>query len=250
MKGTRAVISSAVAALLLAVLILAPCSLADSTNSGSISGSFSNFVLAGKIVDGATGATTFQNNAGTAISSGSGTNDITWGGNFTPPPGVNNFSELSFTGATFTDVAPGQVFELGTLNYSNGSSALNSLIFGATFTMTATLSGGGTVTITPFTSDLGLVTTTNDGPTPASNADFVTFPSLGESFNVLEGSSAQAILFGEIVGDPSLHLTGIAIAPGSEGTGFIAAPEPSSWLLLVAGLGFLTIISKRRLRVC
>ena len=246
MNATRVVTCFTTVAILLGVLILAPCSQADTVNSGSISGTFSNFVLSGDIVDGGTRATTFQDNTSTAISSGAGTSDITWGGNFTPPPGTNNFSELSFTGASFSNVAPGQVFELGTLTYSNGSSALNSLIFGATFTMTANLSGGGTATITPFTSALGLVTTTNDGPTPASNADFVNFPSLGKSFNVIEGSSARAILFGEIIGDPSLHLTDVQVAPDSGGTGFIAStPEPSTWLLLAAGLGLLLVASKR-----
>ena len=232
---------------LLAVLILAPCGRADGVSgSVAITGGFSNFVLSGNNIDGATGAATFVDNTGTAIFTGLGTNDITWGGNFTPPPGVKNFSELTFVGATVPNVSPGEVFQLGTLTYYNGTSAISSLIFGATFTLSAVLSGGGTASITPFTSGLGLVTTTNDGPTPASNADFVTFPTLGVSFNVLEGDSAQAILFGEIVGDPSLKLTEILIAPGSEGSGFIAkTPEPSSWIFLAAGLGLLAIVSKR-----
>jgi hypothetical protein len=189
----------------------------------------------------------FEDDTATSINSGTGTNDIKWGGLVVGlPPGVNNFSEVTFIGASFTNVTPGQVFELGTLTYSNGTSLVGTSIFGATFTMTANLTSEGTISITPFISNLLVVTTTNDGPTPASNADYLTFPTLGQSFNVLEGDSAQAILFGEIVGDPSLNLTSISIAPGSEDTGFIAyTPEPPSWLLLAAGLGLLAIISKR-----
>ena len=64
----------------------------------------------------------------------------------------------------------------------------------------------------------------------------------------------MADVFGQIVGDPTLVLTRLALdptlngpnAPGSIGNGasdFV--PEPSSWLLLASGLGPMILLRRR-----
>ena len=161
-------------------------------------------------------------------------------------------STVVFTGSAFSNVAPDTLFQLGTLTYTNGTSDLDSLIFGATLTLSAILDGAAPA-VDPFSVVVGLVTTNNTG-TDAQNADFVDFRNgLGTTqpvtFNVLEGATATAILSGRIVGDPMLVATQIAIAPGSAGAGFIgplAVPEPSSWLLCVPGLLLLARLRARK----
>lgn len=68
--------------------------------------------------------------------------------------------------------------------------------------------------------------------------------------NVFEGSTATFILQGKIVGDPTLELTQLLIAPGSESSGFVGngrpVPEPGTFVLL--GVGFAAAALLRRAR--
>ena len=227
--------------------------------SGSIQGQWADAVLTGSLIDGATGAITFFDNTATAAcnlspcprvpatSPGGGGAMVTWGDGRSPA----RTSVVSFTGASFANVVPDTLFELGTLTYTNGTSDLNSLIFGATLTLTVLLTDPSGVSVDPYAIQLGLTTTNNTGTT-AQNADFIDFRnSLGTTqpvtFNVFEGATATAILSGMIVGDPMLFATQITIAQGSQGSGFIGTgvpqslviPEPSTWWLCIAGLALL-----------
>ena len=227
--------------------------------SGSIQGQWANPVLSGSLIDGATGVVTSYDNTKTAACNlspcprapatfpgGGGGATVAWGDGAT----AARTSVVSFSGATFTNVAPDTVFDLGTLTYTNGTSDLDSLIFGASLTLTALLTSPSGTTVDSFLVQLGLTTTNNTGTT-AQNADFIDFRnSLGTiapvTFNVFEGATATAILSGKIVGDPMLFATQIAIAQGSQGSGFIGAgvpqlviPEPSTWWLCIAGLALL-----------
>jgi hypothetical protein len=229
---------------------------ADALYSGSITGIFTAPVLSGSILDPLTNTLVFGDNTATAVFTGVGTNHVTWGSNPTPTPGSPPMSDVSFVGSSFSNIAPSQPFELGRLFFTNGSTLSGTEIFGFTFTMSATLTGGGGVPITPFTSALSAMMTANvtTGPCQGipvtlckADSDFIEFPSLGipppVSFNVLEGASAQAILYGAIVGDPVLELLGIQVAPGSEESAFIGnglndfvAPEPTSLILVATGM--------------
>ena len=227
--------------------------------SGSIQGQWTSPVLSGSLIDAATGTVTFVDNTATAACNlspcprapatfpgGGGGATVAWGDGAT----ADRTSVVRFTGATFVNVAPDTLFDLGTLTYTNGTSDLNSLIFGASLTLTALLTDPLGTTVDSFLLQLGITTTNNTGTT-AQNADFIDFRnSLGTTapvtFNVFEGATATAILSGRIIGDPMLFATQITIAPGSAGSGFIgsgipplAIPEPSTWWLGLAGLALL-----------
>ena len=254
----KLVCKAMVAGLAVPLMLVSVRTEAAPSYSGSIQGQWMNPVLSGSLIDGATGAITFHDNTTTAACNlspcplapvttlpGGGGAVVAWGDGRS----AERTSVVRFTGASFTNVAPDTLFELGTLAYTNGTSDLDSLIFGATLTLTALLTSMEAVD--PYVVQLALVTTNNTGTT-AQNADFIDFRnSLGTTqpvtFNVFEGATATAILSGKIIGDPMLFATQITIAPGSQGSGFIgsgvplavAVPEPSTWWLCLAGLALL-----------
>jgi len=104
-----------------------------------IVGVFSNPIVQGNVLNDPTvGTLTSLDNTGTALvgvnsanAGCSGANTLCWGSD--PGAGLplsQQYSELTFTGANVT--GPNQT--IGTINFLNGTSALNSLIFGATLT--------------------------------------------------------------------------------------------------------------------
>jgi hypothetical protein len=235
--------------------------------SGQITGRWSAAVVSGSTKEGSNPAIVeFSDNSATAFcnlsncpnqltASGSGAR-LLWG---TFDDATPASSTVTFQGSSFSNVrtelrnALGQVtqasdiFQLGTLTYTNGTSYLDSLIFGSTLTLSGSLVGTDEVII-PFTIQLGIETTTNSG-TAEQNADFLFFSNqLGTvspvSFNVYEGQTASAIVWGRLVGDPVLLATGLTLSPGSAGSGFIASgaipaagvPAPSALVLMLTGL--------------
>jgi hypothetical protein len=212
-------ISMRAAAMLTAALLTAVVDVrANALYSGSISGTFSSPVLTGYFID-LNGNLVPQDNTNTAVYNGIGTNSITWGA---PIPGFPPNS-LTFTGKSFSGVASGQVFDLGTVTYFNGATLDN--IFGATLTLSVNSTMGGSVD--PAVSNLGFIATENGGVDRFRDADFVTFDVFPQTFNVFEGATATADLFGMIVGDPSLTITAIQLNPGQESNGFIGHGQPS-----------------------
>jgi hypothetical protein len=191
---------------------------ANNIYSGSISGIFSDPVLTGYALD-LNGNHIPLDNTTTAVDTGFGTNSITWG------DASPSSSSLTFTGKSFSGVAPDQVFDLGTITYFNGSSTGPSLIFGAALTLAVNSTMGGSVD--PGVAHLGFIATANGGVNERRDADFITFDVFPLTFNVFEGHTASAELFGKIVGDPFLTVTGIQLNPGQEDNGFIGQGQPS-----------------------
>ncbi len=227
-------------------LLGSAAALADATYSGTVNGHFSDAVLSGNII-AIDGSSVFFDNSATAAfgyTTLSPSNDtITWGNSTT---GANpGFSFLNFQGADFSDQAPDTQFKLGTITYLNGTSDLNTLIFGARLTLDL---GSG---ITVKTTDISIVTTQNTGLSQRRDADFIGFSDFPQTFNVFEGQFSIVDIFGQIVGDPTVTLNGIAVTEGFESTGFVGngvggVPEPADWALLIAGFGLTGAVARRR----
>jgi hypothetical protein len=252
------------AAALLATAILSTSqAFASPVYSGFVTGQWSAPILAGSLINPADLANpTSSDNTQTALCNLSPcafappnyVNDestsLVWGGGDFAVPS----SRVTFVGESFSGVLPnlieigqaGTTFRLGTLTYTNGTSLLSTLIFGGRLTLTVTLENDESVVV-PFAINLDIRTTNNTG-TPDQNADFLDFTTqLGTvapvSFNVLEGETATAIVWGQIVGDPFLFATGLTLDPNSVGKGFVGTglpddpvPAPLPIALLVFGL--------------
>ncbi len=251
--------------------------------SGIASGAWSAPVLSGNSLDRVTGAQTFIDNGTTAdhattaqcnlasceapLLSGDPTTTLTWGNGASAPPVT---STLSFIGTPFDNEAgsppplPGQPplnsFLLGKFTYTNGASDTDSLIFGATFTLTVTgLDAQAGQMIATQIIHLLIVSTNNDG-NDTQNADFVQFPATfttsnaQPTMNVLEGSTATFDLYVAIVGDPTLELTQLLIAPDSESSGFVgngrSVPEPGTFVLLGAGFAAAAFLRRAKRSSC
>ncbi len=221
------------------------------TYSGAITATFTDPVLTGIVIDTNGNPVVFDdtggpNSDGTAVYTGMGTNSITWGaypGETTPPP----YSTLTFTGKSFSNVAIGQLFDIGTLTYTNGTSLTGTGIFGATLSLDA-----GNPNITGFSTPSTFIATENTGLSLARDADFVSFGALpGVTFNVYEGYTATAELYGELINDPQISFDTLTLTSGGGfiGNGVGGVPEPGTWaMLLIGACGVGAALRSRRRR--
>jgi PEP-CTERM motif len=194
---------------------------------------------------------------------------LQWGSDNSVDP-ADQFSELIFFGAQVpADIH--QPFQAGVITFLNGTSDLTSLIFGASLKLydnvvsDATYLGTDTVTITT-TSNLG---------TPALDTDYINICGNGSNIcgssieayeDSQDGTGVTAVLMGQIVGDPQLQFTDVALAavqtnlldpqsPPGLLTGLVGGqaaggviPEPSTWAMMVLGfigMGFVGYRTKR-----
>ena len=256
-------------AILILGLAIAPASgaLAGSVlPSGPIVGSFSSPVFAGNVANSPSlGSTQFFDNSASAppftfIDNNVSPNgsQIRWGTN--TGGGVGTFSQLTFFGANIPSgidiyTTP---FLAGTLTYFNGTSALNSLIFGASLSFQA----GGV----SLGTDNVIITTTSNIAADVSNplnADYINI--CGNSSNIC-GKSIEANeqsngvtfnLYATVVGDPMLGFTRVELALGNDpGVGQVgnqpaigAVPEPSTWAMMILGFAGIGVMAYRRRRV-
>lgn len=218
--------------------------------SGTVTGQWSNPILSGNLIL-TDGSTAFFDNSTTAVFSvlnvtdGSGPSTFSSGAF---PDGSQPFSFLSFAGATLSNAPLNTPVLLGRLTYINGTSSLDSITFGATLTLSVL----NLPTVLPLVATANLLTTQNTGTDPFFDADFlsldVLFPA---SFNVFEGQTATADLFGRFVGNDQLQLTSIQLSPGETG-GFIGGgatttiPEPSTLAASLIGLAGLALYARKR----
>lgn len=196
--------------------------------TGTFEGVFTNPVPSGFEID-VDGSPLFFDNSATAVYSGVGTSILKWGsGDFAPP----NESTVSFTGFDITNAPANTEIALGTFFFENGSSFVDTSIFGADFTIS--LSGGPAVN--PLVSQVGILTTVNAGTDPFQDADFLSFNTFPNTFHVFEGDSATATLFGMIVGDPEIRLTRLELQSGGGFIGgpFVPVPEPSTFTIITS----------------
>ena len=226
--------------------------------AGTILGVFSGPVLAGSVANDPTvGTSTYMDNTGTAIYFIDNVNNPLTGG--TPPQQqFGNFvlwEPVLGARSIFSAQIPANPetpFQIGTFTFTNGTSNLNQLVFGFTISFYDTVMGP-----TSFLgSDQIIITTTSDitGGAPGDN-DYLnicgTFSSICnrsiEAVETSEGGTGVTVnLTGAIVGDPTLTINNVSLAPGQTGdtNGFIGndppigaiTPEPGTWTTLLCGV--------------
>jgi hypothetical protein len=173
-----------------------------------------------------------------------------------------SFSELIFFGAQIPSNIH-QPFEAGVITFLNGTSNLNSLIFGASLSLydnsvsPENYLGTDTVIIT---------TTSNLNVAPAQDADYINICGNGsnicsssvEAYEDSEsGTGVTAVLQGQIVGDPRLQFTDVTVSPDQSLTGGLVGteaaagviPEPSTWAMIMFGFAGLGLMGYRTKRV-
>ena len=162
-------------------------------------------------------------------------------------------------------------FEAGVITFLNGTSNLNSLIFGASLSLYDN-------SVSPQnylgTDQIIITTTSNLGVDLAQDADYINICGNGsnicgssiEAYEDSQGGTGVTVdLMAQIVGDPQLQFTDATLAPvqtnlldpnsppgftglvGNEAAGGVI-PEPSTWSMIIlgfAGIGFIGYRTKR-----
>jgi hypothetical protein len=259
------------------------------TPGGTILGIFSNVVTNGFVIHDPTISSppAYFDNAGTAAYSIVNSTNPTLGG--TPPlqstgsklqwgvgGGVDpsqSFSELIFFGGQVPANVT-QPFQAGVLTLLNGTSDLNSIIFAADLSLYDNFVG----TSSYLGTDHIIITTTSNLNVPGAQSldtDFINICGNGsticntsiEAYEDSQGGTGVTFdLTAQIVGDPQLEFTAVALAPDQPNlldpgsppglTGLIGAqaaggviPEPSTWAMMILGfigMGFVSYRTTRR----
>jgi hypothetical protein len=189
----------------------------------------------------------------TPVFTGVGTNSFMWGEGYYSPPNA-----LSFAGTSFSNVSSGISFTLGSLTYFNGTTLVGTTVDSVPLSINLAFSDPSGVSADfPFT--FNLISTPNVNSDPLANADYVypiqnlsstTFPYHGllyslaitgfsqdggstsvNQFQVLEGDTAQATVYGQISQSSKV-------------------PEPSTTIgiLTVTGLAAVSSLAKQKSR--
>jgi hypothetical protein len=140
--------------------------------------------------------------------------------------------------------SPDGVFEFGTLTITNGI-FFNQASFDVTFT---TVSSDANFNGRTFSDTISYVVTPNLGVSTFDDADYIevmNHPALGHP-HVLEGGSGTVELWGRV---GSLDPLFFANPTGGVELDMTApVPEPSEWLLMLAGLAGMATVTRSRLR--
>jgi hypothetical protein len=203
-------------------------------------------------VEGSTSGVWVNPLPGSATVTGVGTPVFTWGDStgFGTPP-----NQLGFAGNAFASAFETK-FKVGTISYFNGTTLLGTtadtvdLSLSLNFTSPAL---GAVVSNYGF----ALNTTPNVG-TPDENADFVSLPSLFSTTSFLIGSTEYRVKltgFENVVGDGFLVSsdTEFHVREGGTASADLYAvvttapvPEPETYALMLAGLGAVGMVARRR----
>lgn len=245
-----------------AVLALGGATISQaSTITGDITATFTNPVLIGNVAnENGIGSVTFADNSATAVYSGIGTNTLTWGTglDLNEPPG-EEFSQLVFTGASNVNLSGTNEF-IGTISFLNGTSDIDTIIFGATinFYANGNLLGSDNVTITTTSNQNSGIQT--DPTLLAEDADYINI--CGNSSSICDSSlesyedSETGMLLPVVANlnaDLDFDLTNIQVTANTSSLGTVGnlpplgqVPEPSPVLLTLTILGGCGLAFARR----
>lgn len=250
-------------ALLLALLVCLSASTARAVtiiSGGTITGTFTDVVDYGNLLNyPSVGQLYFENNTGTAVtgtataagSACAGANMLCWGVDTNIAPN-DSYSELIFTGTTTFNASSSAPQPVGTIYYLNGTSAINTGIFGATlsFYLNNAFIGSDNViistTVNQF-SGLGL-----DPAQLNADADYINICGngsniCGSSIEAYEDSEGGTGLLVDLTGAlDGLVLTNVNLDPSQStcttcgivgnSPALAAVPEPPSFVLLATSL--------------
>ena len=163
---------------------------------GSIRASFENPVLQGAVYSpGGAVVRSFDNTSSArySIYGDGGKATVNWGTN----AGAPGTSTLNFFGNQNVSTFGNEQFQFGTITYYNGTSTLESLIFGITLVLDF-IPTGSSQSVETLRLQVGIGTTENTGDANA-NADYIRIPGLRDGFFAFEGVGATANVNGSIV---------------------------------------------------
>lgn len=200
---------------------------------------------AGAIPISGTSSGVFVNPApGSAVVTGVGTNDFTWGTPFGTPP-----NELEFTGTPFAGFT-GVPFSFGTLDYFNGTILAGTEATSVDLSVTLTFTTP-TGVVQAFTFPLLLINTPNVVGDPEASADIVRLPSgLAPEFFVVDGV-AYSLEFLGFVGSGGGTVTDFRALEGTAASAELVGvvnpvPEPGTMALFGTGLLAVRFVRTRR----
>ena len=191
--------------------------------------------------------------SGTPVVSGVGTSTFNWGTPSGTPANRATFNEGSGTFSSSTETK----FKVGTITYFNGST-LGTLPDTVDLALTLDFANPALGSITSDYT-FKLVSTTNDAD-PDASADYLYLPTSFSTTSFLIGGVTYNVKltdFEHIVGDGflpsdefSLHVreggTASADLYAEVTTQTAAVPEPQNLALMVAGLGLMGLVARRR----
>lgn len=180
---------------------------------GSINARFENPVLQGSIYSPGGAVTQSFDNTSSArytIYSSATSATVNWGTNAGGP----GSSTLNFFGNQDVTANGNEEFQFGTVTYYNGTSTLESLIFGIDLVLDF-IPTGSTLSVETLRLHVGIGTTENTGDANA-NADYISIPGIDRAFFTFEGLGATAYVNGTIV-EPSVTVS--SFSPSIQGAG-------------------------------
>ena len=191
---------------------------------------------------------------GSIVTTGVGTPDFTWGDASAFELGNNS---LSFSGASFASVTE-TPFMVGSIQYHNGTTALGSTPDFISLALDLNF-GAPSIGHVISTYVFGLNSTPNSDD-PDASADFVSLPS---GFSTTSFAIGSVIYNVKLTGFQNIHGDGFLASSASEfhvREGGIATadvyavvttqmiPEPQTYALMLAGLGAMGMVVRRRTR--
>ncbi|MBW6532846.1 choice-of-anchor K domain-containing protein [Sphingomonas sp. RRHST34] len=203
-------------------------------------------------VSGTVNASFSDPQPGTGVSTGIGSDHVTWG---TPLTGYKA-NELSFQSNTPFSALLGEQFKVGSISYYNGTILDGTELTGLTLNLGLNFTNPA-IGLLAKSFALGLYSTPNTGSADA-NADYVYLPSLQSINNfVVDGQAYQFELrgFDNVRGDGYLNSSAseFHVREGQSATADVfgvlsAVPEPGTWAMMLIGFAMIGVAMRSRRR--